>query len=61
MSTRIDDLTTRFDVLTTRVDAMPDEITKEVMKQARILHEDVIGRLKIIQEGQSPKPRRSAR
>src|SRR5947207_4423809 len=39
--------------LTMRVDAMPDEI----MTQVRILHEDVIDRLKIIHEGQSPKPR----
>jgi len=37
--------------LTMRVDAMPGEITREVMTQMRVLHEDVIDRLKIIQEG----------
>ena len=40
---------------------MPEEITREVMTQVRILHEDVIARLKIIHEGQSPKPRPAGR
>ena len=40
-----------------RVDALPEEI----MTQVRILHEDVIDRLKIIQEGQSPNPRPAGR
>ena len=44
-----------------RVDAMPEQITREVMTQVRILHEDVIDRLKIIQEGQPPKPRPAGR
>ena len=44
-------LTMREDIvaLTQRVDAMPGAI----MTQVRILHEDVISRLKIIQEGSS--------
>jgi hypothetical protein len=41
-----------------RVDAMPEQITREVMTQVRILHEDVIDRLRIIQDGQPLKPRR---
>jgi len=44
-----------------RVEAMPEEIIGEVMSQVRVLHEDVIDRLKIIQEGQSAKPGRSRR
>jgi len=47
--------------LSTRVDAMPGEITRDVMMQVRILHEDVIDRLKIIREGQSPRPRPESR
>ena len=47
--------------LTTRVDVMPGEITRDVMVQVRILHDDVIDRLKIIQEGQSPRPRPESR
>jgi hypothetical protein len=50
-------LTARVDGLTDRVDGLPDAI----MSQVRILHEDVIDRLKIIQEGQAPQPRRVVR
>jgi hypothetical protein len=51
----------RLDALTDRVDALPDKITGEVMKRVRILHEDVIDRLKTIHEGQSPRPRPESR
>jgi hypothetical protein len=44
-----------------RVDAMPEQITREVMTQVRILHEDVIDRLRIIQDGQPLKPRPGGR
>ena len=43
--------------LTTRLDAVPGEI----MTQVRILHEDVLDRLRIIHEGQSPRPRPGGR
>ena len=50
-----------MDAMTGRMDAMPGEIAHDVMTQVRILYEDVIERLKIIQEGQAPKPRSADR
>ncbi|HYM22867.1 MAG TPA: hypothetical protein VEU08_06655 [Vicinamibacterales bacterium] len=57
LTARVEGLTGQVDGLTTRFDGMPGQIVRDVMTQVRILHEDVIDRLKIIQEGQASKPR----
>ena len=57
MGTAFSAMSDRIDGLTDRVDGLPAAI----MSQVRILHEDVIDRLKIIQEGQAPRPRRAVR
>ena len=65
---RVDDLTgqilqlrgemaSAFSAMSARIDGLPEAI----MSQVRVLHEDVVDRLKIIQEGQAPRPRSGAR
>jgi archaellum component FlaC len=61
MGSAFSSISVRVDLLTARVDGMPEQITRDVMTQVRILHEDVIDRLKVIQEGQASKPRREDR
>ncbi len=57
---RIDDLTSQISQLRTKMDAEFSAVRAEIAERAtgvemRVLHEDVINRLALLQEGQAPR------
>ena len=60
---RIDDLTSQVSQLRTRMDAEFSAVRAEMATavEMRVLHEDVISRLALLQEGQPARPGRKPR